>query len=98
MKKKIKRKFKNYFFLGTKFKREFRRQLKTIILITLGFTIAFTWRQTIFDISQYIISLFINIRKGSTGASILTSIFITIVSLIFIVLTSKYFREDDPFA
>ena len=81
------------FVIGRRFKKEFRKQLRMIVIITLGFTIAFTWRQTIFDISQSIIQYFFNFNN-SVSSSIITSTFITLVSFIIIILTSHLLKDD----
>jgi hypothetical protein len=73
-------------------RREFKHQLRILIIFTLGFTIAFSWRQTVFDISLDFIKSFIN--AGTDSLSILTSIFITVVSILLIYITS-YFLKDD---
>ena len=89
MKKKLYR-----FFIGSKrFEKEFKKQLRLLIIITLGFTIAFTWRQTIFDLSQALVNLFIEIESNS-ALSIFASIFITIVSIILIYLTSHFLKDS----
>ncbi|MFH1607509.1 MAG: hypothetical protein ABIA78_00030 [archaeon] len=75
-----------------KFRIEFRRQLRMIIIVTISFTIAFTWRQTIFDLSQSFIKLFTNTQNSST-LSILASLFITLISIILIYLTSHYLKN-----
>ncbi len=74
------------------FKREFRRQLRLLIIITLGFTIAFTWRQTIFDLSLNFVSYLTNIENGSE-LDILTSALITAVSLIIIYITAHILKD-----
>jgi len=84
---------KNYLFGGRKFKREFKRQIRTLIIVTLGFTIAFTWRQTIFDLSQSFVR-FITHAKNSSSLTILTSIFITLFSVFIIYFTSKLLKDD----
>lgn len=89
----MKKRVFDFFIQEKRFKREFKRQLRILILFTLGFTIAFTWRQTIFDISQSLIQIFLEI-KSTSALSILTSTFITIVSLILIYLTSYYLRDN----
>ena len=89
----MKRKFFEYFIKGRKFKSEFQRQLRMLIIVTLGFTIAFTWRQTIFDLSQSLIKFFTNVRD-STSLSILASALITIISVIIIYTTSYYLRDN----
>ena len=75
------------------FKREFRRQIRMLIIITLGFTIAFTWRQTVFDLSQNFVKFITNIQ-GSSTLSIITSVFITILALIIIYVTAHFLKQD----
>jgi len=88
----MKRKVKHFFIGGDNFKKEFRSQLRFLILITLGFTIAFAWRQTIFDIFKTMILYFTNVRNSAT-ASILTSLAITLVSLLVIFLASQFLKD-----
>jgi len=64
-----------------------------LITLTLGFTIAFTWRQTIFDLSQSVVNFFLHIESASTS-SILTAIFITIISLILMYLAAHYLKDS----
>jgi hypothetical protein len=33
------------------YKRELKNEIRILIVVTIGFTIAFSWRQTIFDMS-----------------------------------------------
>ena len=89
----MKRGIKNSIVLGRKFKREFKRQLRLLITFTLGFTIAFTWRQTIFDLSQSLVQFILHL-DGSSTSSILTSIFITIISIILIYLAAHYLKDS----
>ena len=77
-----------------RFKKEHRKEIRLLIVLTLSFTIAFTWRQTIFDASQALINFFVEI-KNSTSASIITSTFITIISLVFIRMTSHILKESN---
>ena len=90
----MKNKFFHFFVKGDRFKKEFRRQLRMIIIVTLGFTIAFTWRQTIFDLSESIINFFINVQNPGLS-SILTSTFITLVSIILIYLAAHFLKDTD---
>jgi len=83
---------------GNQFKREFRRQIRLLVLITLGFTIAFTWRQTVFDASQAFVQFVTNVQD-STMSSILTSTFITLVSITLIYITAHLLKNgvDESF-
>ncbi len=90
MKKKLIRSWK----AGIQFKKEFRRQIRMLIVVALGFTIAFSWRQTIFDASQAFVQFATHIR-GSTTLSILTSLFITILGVLLVYLTT-HFLKDGP--
>ncbi len=74
------------------FKKEFRRQLRLLIIITLGFTIAFTWRQTIFDLSSNFIGYLTNITNSSE-LDVLASTLITVVSLIIIYITAYILKD-----
>jgi hypothetical protein len=88
----MRKKIKNFFVRGERFKREFRKQIRSLIIITLGFTIAFTWRQTLFDVSEAFVQLLINIENPTTS-SILTSTFMTLVAIALIYGTSYWLRD-----
>ena len=85
-------KIRNFFVGGDSYKKEFKRQLKTLILVTLGFTIAFSWRQTTFDTSQSIVQFFLDLQS-STATSVATSVFITLISLAIIWFTSHLLQD-----
>lgn len=76
-------------------RRELKKQMRMLIMFTLGFTVAFTWRQTIFDLSLSFVGFLTHINNSST-LSILASIFITILSLGLVYLTSFMLR-DGPY-
>lgn len=84
------RKVKDFFVGGRHFKEEFRRQMRLIIIVTLAFTIAFAWRQTVFDAVQTAVQKPLN--TNSIPSSILTSTAITIISLILIYITSQILK------
>lgn len=89
----MKKKLYRFFIKGRNFESEFKRQLRMLIVITLGFTIAFTWRQTIFDLSQSFVNFFIHVQSSSFS-SILASTFITIISILLIYLTAYFLKEE----
>jgi hypothetical protein len=64
-----------------------------LIIVTLGFTIAFTWRQTIFDASQAIVLFFVKV-KNSTTLSLLASILLTIVCVLLVYLTAHFLKDN----
>jgi hypothetical protein len=90
-----KRKFKNYFYLGNHYRQEFRKQMRLFIIFTLGFTIAFTWRETVFDLSKSLVNLIAH-PTNPNATSIWASVFITIVSALLIFLTAKWLRDKHP--
>ncbi len=76
------------------FNKELKKQIRFLVIITLGFTIAFTWRQTIFDLSISFVK-FITHVQNSSALSIYASIFITLLSIGLIYLAS-HFLKDKP--
>ena len=84
-------KIHHFFIGGQNFREEFRRQIRLLITITLGFTIAFTWRQTIFDASQALVQKLLH-TQTAVSSSILTSLFLTLISLILIYLTAQIIK------
>jgi len=90
----MKRGISNLFVEGEAFKKEFRRQARMLIIITLGFTIAFTWRQTVFDASLGLVQFLTHV-KNSIELSILTSSLITLISLILIFITAHWLKDGN---
>lgn len=95
MKRVLTKKISNYTFVGRKYKDEFRKQMRMIIVFTLGFTIAFAWRETIFEWSKNLVSWLTNSNKG--GSNVWASIFITLVSVILILLTTYWLKDKNPY-
>jgi hypothetical protein len=95
MRHRIKQKFSNYTFIGNNYKEEFRKQMRSIIVLTLGFTIAFAWRETIFQWSK---SLTAWITHSNNGGSVTgASIFITLFCVLLIFLTSRWLKDKNPY-
>jgi len=90
------RKISDFFRVGRRFKKEFRRQMRMLIVVTLGFTIAFTWRQTVFDIFKELVQFITNIQN-SASLSILTSFMITIFSIFLIYMTSHLLKDKQEY-
>ncbi|MBI4117045.1 hypothetical protein HY449_04855 [Candidatus Pacearchaeota archaeon] len=82
------------FHRGENYKKELKKQIRLLITFTLGLTIAFTWRQTIFELSEDIIKSVFGV-KSAVSLSIFASFFITIFSVGLIYLSSFYLREKE---
>ena len=76
-----------------RFKKEHRKEIRLLIVLTLSFTIAFTWRQTIFDASQSLIQFFVEV-KSAAWSSIITSTLITLLSFVLIRITSHVLKKS----
>lgn len=70
-------------------KKEFWKELRVLIIFTLGFTIAFTWRQTIYDIVEATVQFFTHMQ-ASAGLSIATSSVTTFLCLVALYFTARY--------
>ena len=75
------------------FKKEFRKQLRFAITAAIGFSIAFAWRESIFEMFQNFVSRFFDIVPGHYMTEIYTAIVITIIGALLILLTSKLLKE-----
>jgi len=89
----MKQKLYNFFIGGDKFKKDFKDQLRMLIIFTFGFTIAFAWRQTAFDTTQSLVRFFTHLESNAS-LSIVTSIVLSIFSLLVIYLSSRWLQED----
>jgi cation transport ATPase len=95
MRRKISQKISNYTFVGQNYKDEFRKQMRMIITFTLGFTIAFAWRETIFDWSKSAAAWITHSRDG--GSTLGATMFITIFSILLLFLTSRWLGERSSY-
>lgn len=94
MKKRFKRKISNYTTIGSNYKEEFRTQLRMFIMFTLGFTIAFTWREYMFEGSKKFV---IWLTKTQGSGAFLAAIFITIMCFLFMFLTARWLKKKHSF-
>lgn len=85
---------KRFFIGGEGFKKEVKQQIRLLIIVTLGFTIAFSWRQTIFDSTERLIDFLFHF-ESSVSSSIITSLAITVISLVLIWIASKILAERE---
>lgn len=76
------------------FRKEFKRQIRLAIVAAIGFSIAFAWRNAIFDSLQGLVSKFSNLPLGNFTNEIYTAILMTFLGVILILITSKLLKED----
>jgi len=88
------RNFSNFFYVGHKYKEEVRTQIRMFLIFTFAFTIAFTWRETIFDLSKNFMQR-VTGAEGTGSISTLASLFITAVFVLLIFITSHYFKKNE---
>lgn len=74
------------------FKKEFRRQLRLAIIAAIGFTIAFAWRNAIYNSAQELVIKFTQ-SAHLILTEIYTAIFITLIAVVLILFTSKILKE-----
>ena len=93
----MKHKIKNFFIGGENFREEFKKEVRFLIIVFLGFTVAFSWRQTIFDSIASLVKLLVDVH-GEVALSVLTSTFTSVIALILIYITSQLLKEkpDNP--
>jgi hypothetical protein len=75
------------------FRQEFRRQIRLAIVAAIGFTIAWAWRNAIFDSFQSFVARFLDIQEGHYLTEIYTAIVITLAGVLLIYICSKFLKE-----
>lgn len=75
------------------FKKEFKRQLRLAIMAAVGFTIAFAWKEAIFNTFQSFVTRFLDIPIGHYLSQTYTAIAMTLAGVLVIFITSKILRE-----
>lgn len=75
------------------FKAEFKRQIRLAVTAAIGFTIAFAWRNAIFEAFQSFVSRFLDVPIGHYLSETYTALAITLGGVLLILLTSKVLRE-----
>ncbi len=75
------------------FKREFKRQIRLAIMAAIGFTIAFAWRNAVFETFQSFVSRFLDITPDHYLTETYTAVGVSLLGVIFIFITSKLLRD-----
>ncbi len=75
------------------FRLEFKRQVRLALVAAIGFTIAFAWRNAVFDAFESYVSRLMDIPVAHYMTEVYTAIGITLVGVVVIMLTSKLLKE-----
>jgi len=75
------------------FKKEFKKQLRFAIMAAVGFSIAFAWRESIFDTFLNFVSRFLDVPPEQYLTEVYTALAITIAGVILIFITSKLIKD-----
>lgn len=75
------------------FRLEFKRQIRLAIVAAIGFSVAFAWRNAIFDSFQSFVARFLDLQVGHYMTEVYTAIAITLAGVILIFITSKLLKE-----
>ena len=75
------------------FRKELKRQVRLAVSAAIGFTIAFAWRNAIFDTFQSFVAKSLDLQFGNFVTEVYTAIFISFLGVIFILITSKILEE-----
>ena len=75
------------------FRKEFKRQIKFAIIAAIGFTIAFSWREAVFNSFQNFVGRFLDLPSTHYTTQIYTSIAITLVGVLIIMISSKLLKD-----
>lgn len=75
------------------FKKEFRRQIKLAIIAAIGFTVAFAWRQAIFDAFQSFVTRFLDVQPSHYLSETYSALAITLAGVLLIFITSKLLSD-----
>lgn len=86
---------KYHHLLKTKrsFKQEFKKQMRFAITAAIGFTIAFSWREAVFDMFLNFTSRVLDLSIDHYSTKIYAAILITLLGVILIFITSKILKE-----
>jgi hypothetical protein len=76
------------------FKKEFRRQLRFAITAAIGFTVAFAWRNAIYDTLHNFVSRILDISPTQYTSEVYSAIAITVLGVILIFVTARILKES----
>lgn len=77
------------------FKQEFRKQIRFAITAAVGFIIAFSWREAVFDLFLNFASRILDLPIDHYSTKIYTALIITLLGVLLIFFTSKVLKEKN---
>ena len=75
------------------FRKEFKKQLRLAIIAAIGFTVAFAWRNAVFDTFQNYVARTLDVTTGHYLTEIYTAITITLFGVLAIFITAHILKE-----
>lgn len=75
------------------FRDEFKRQIRFALTSAIGFTIAFVWRDAIFQMFSSFTSRILDIAEEHYTTKIYTAVIITLLGALLIIISSKLLKE-----
>lgn len=74
------------------FRKEFRRQIRLAIIAAIGFTVAFAWRNAVYDGLYEFVSRFAQSTQ-TLLTEVYTALFITALGVAVIFITARLLRD-----
>lgn len=75
------------------YKKELKKQLRLAITAAIGFTIAYGWRNAIYDSMQNYVARALDVMPNHYLTEVYTAIALTIVGVLILVPTSRLLSE-----
>lgn len=75
------------------FKKEFKRQIRLAIVAAIGFTIAYSWKESVFSAFQTYVTRILEVAPDHYLTKVYTSLAITLAGVIIIFITSNFLKE-----
>lgn len=75
------------------FRKEFKRQIRMALVAAIGFTIAFAWKEAIYDTFNNYVARFLEVSPDHYLTHNYTAAVITIFGVLVILVTSKILRD-----
>jgi len=75
------------------FKQEFKKQIRFAVTAAIGFIIAFSWREAVFDMFLNLTSRLLDLSIDHYSTKIYTATIITVFGVLLIFFTSKILKD-----